>query len=80
MNNQNREIVVLFTSGEMNEQALEKELDCLNIILQRVESAKAFCKVHELVDRNRITGKEAKLIRSYYQKELKRFRFLICKN
>ena len=80
MNNQNREIVMLFKTGELNEQALEKELDSLHEILQTVESSKAFCKVHELVDRNRITSKESKLINCFYQRELKKFRFLICKN
>lgn len=80
MKNQNREIVLLLRTGQMNEKALEKELDNLDLLLKQTESSHIFCKTHELVDRNRITCKEAKLINNYYQKELKPFRFLICKN
>lgn len=80
MKNQNREIVLLLKTGQMNEKALEKELDNLEILLHQTEAAEIFCKTHELVDRIRITCKKAKLISCYYQKELKPFRFLICKN
>ena len=80
MKNQNREIVLLLKTGKMNEKALEKELDNLEIILHQAEAPGIFCKTHELVDRNRITRKESKLINSYYKIELKPFRFLICKN
>jgi len=80
MKHPNREIVLLLKTRKINDKALEKELDNLEIILLQTESPKIFCKTHELVDRNRITRKESKLLNSYYQQELKAFRFLVCKN
>jgi hypothetical protein len=80
MKHPNREIVLLLKTGKMSDEALGKELDKLEIVLFQTESTSVFCKTHELVDRNRITRKEAKLINCYYQKELKPFRFLVCKN
>lgn len=80
MKNKNREIVLLSKTGKLNERALEKELNSLDTLLQFTESPAIFCKTHELVDRIRITRKEAKLINSFYKTELKPFRFLICRN
>ena len=80
MKQPNREIVLLLKTGKMSDKALEKELDNLELLLIQTESSHIFCKTHELVDRNCITCKEAKLINSYHKKELKPFRFLICKN
>lgn len=78
--NRNRELVLLLKTGQMNEKALEKELNSLELLLHHIESPDFFCKTHELVERNCITSKEAKLINSYYQQELKPFWFLINKN
>jgi len=80
MNHKNREIVLLTQSGQKNEKALEKELENLDTVLRNAESPVIFCKTHELVNRNSITTNEAKLFNSFYKKELKPFRFLICKN
>lgn len=80
MQNQNREIVMLFKTGELSEQALERELGHLEFILQCVESPEIFCKTHELVTRNHITQKASKITNVYYKTELKPFWFLIGKN
>ena len=80
MKHPNRELVLLLKTGQMSEKALEKELDSLDELLHHIESPGIFCKTHELVDRNRITDKQTKLINNFYLQELKPFRFLICKN
>jgi hypothetical protein len=64
----------------MSEKALEKELISLEELFLYAESEAAFCQTHELVLRNRITSKKAKLINLYYDHNLKPFWFLVNKN
>jgi hypothetical protein len=78
--NFNRDLLFLVKNNLISKQAIEKEVNCLHNLLVRVESFAEFCKVYELVDRNRITQNPIKLLNNYQQLELKSFRFLICKN
>lgn len=71
-----RDILVLLKSETMTEE----ELKGLHRILQFAESSAQFCIAHELVDRNRITGKHKKILRESRHYLLRPFRFLINKN
>jgi hypothetical protein len=64
----------------MSEQAIEKEIDCLNRILRKSETSDQFFKVTELVDRNRITDNRIKVLKESRHIRLRPFRFLINKN
>jgi hypothetical protein len=80
MKNAQRDILVLLKNEFMNEQAIEQQVECLNVILHQTESSEEFCNAHELVDRNRITSKPHKILHAIRNPELKPFRFLINKN
>lgn len=80
MYNSSRDILVLLRDESMNKQAIEQEIEILNKILLPTESTEQFCLTHELIDRNRITCKEKKILRAIRYSQLKPFRFLICKN
>lgn len=75
-----RDLLVLLKTEFMTEKAIEQEVEKLHDIFRNFESPECFCISHELVNRNRITQKPSKLIRIFYQQNLKPFRFLICKN
>lgn len=76
MMSSNRDIMVLLKT----ETITEEELRDLHRLLQTIESPEEFCKAHELVDRNRITGKPNKILRESRHYLLRPFRFLINKN
>lgn len=78
--NRERELVLLSKTALMSEEALEKELINLESLFVFAESVNAFCQTHELVLRNNITSKKAKLINIYYDHQLKPFWFLVNKN
>lgn len=78
--NRERELVLLSKTALMSEKALEKELLNLEQLFLYAESESAFCRTHELVLRNGITSKKAKLSALYYTHQLKSFWFLLNKN
>jgi hypothetical protein len=78
--NRERELVLLSKTALMSEKALEKELISLEQFFLYAESEAVFCQTHQLVQRNRITSKKAKLIIIYYDHLLRPFWFLINKN
>jgi hypothetical protein len=78
--NRERELVLLLKTALMSEKALEKELISLEHLFLYAESEAAFCQTHELVLRNGITSKKAKLINVYHDHQLKPFWFLVNKN
>jgi hypothetical protein len=80
MGNPNRNLLVLLRNQFMSRQAIEQEVESINVILLQTESLQQFCIAHELVDRNRITSKSKKILMDIRISELKPFRFLICKN
>lgn len=75
-----RDLLVLLKSEFMSQRAIEQEVECLNEILLVTERPEEFCKAHELVVRNRITQKNAKLLAAFILPELKPFWFLISRN
>ena len=78
--NRERELVLLSKTALMSERALEKELFSLEGLFQYSESLRAFCLTHELVMRNHITSKKARLTKIYYDHQLRPFWFLVNKN
>lgn len=80
MLNYSRDILVLLKNEMMTEQDMEQEVELLNEILKRVESAESFCIAHELVNRNRITSNPKKILKESRYFSMRPFRFLINKN
>lgn len=75
-----RDLLVLLKTEFMTDHAIEHEFEKLHYLVRNLESPEAFVLCHELVERNHVTCKEAKLINVFYQQDLKPFHFLICKN
>jgi len=75
-----RDLLVLFKTEFMSQQAMEQEVDCINRIISGIELPQEFCKAHELVRRNRITQNSSKILAAFGQIRLKPFWFLISKN
>lgn len=80
MKNYNRDLLLLYKEEAYNDDLLQKEVECLHVILMRVECNDVFCVAHELVTRNQITQKAKKIIKAIAGPELKPFHFLINKN
>ena len=73
-------LLVIFTTGWLNEEATRREEKHLLEILSRIETPEQFCIAFELVDRNRITRKKNKVLKEARNYRLRPFRFLINKN
>jgi len=78
--NRERELVLLSKKALQSDEALDKELTCLDALLDFTESFPAFYLTHELAMRNGITSKRIRLEKVFRQSELKPFEFLICIN
>ena len=74
-----RDLLVLVRTNS-NQQTLEEAVECLHKILLSVERTEAFCNAHELVRRNKITGKQKHILKAIQAEELKPFHFLINRN
>ncbi|HEV7781567.1 MAG TPA: hypothetical protein VGO58_09885 [Chitinophagaceae bacterium] len=73
-------LLVLFTTGLLNEKATGREMEQLKEILSRAETTEQFCTAFELVDRNRITSNKKKIEKESKHYRLSAFRFLINRN
>jgi len=80
MINSNRNLLVLFNTGLLDEKAIELEVECLRKILFIAGSAEQFYTVYELVDRNRITSSKKRMLKESKHFRLRPFRFFISKN
>jgi len=80
MKNYDRDLLVLYKADMYNEDLLQHEVECLHKILRQVEHNDIFCAVHELVTRNRITGRMKPILKAVRHPSLKPFYFLINKN
>ena len=76
----NRDLLVLLKNEYASQKAIEQEVESINEMLLQAESPLQFCRVHELVVRNRITSKSKKILRAIRFTELRPFRFLLNKN
>jgi hypothetical protein len=79
MKNHNRDLLLLYKAN-VNQEALEKAVECLHKILLRVECNEVFCNSHELVKRTFISRKPKAILKAITMPELKPFYFLINKN
>jgi hypothetical protein len=79
MKNYSRDLLVLYKDN-FNEHFLEHELETLHRILYSVECNEVFCKVHQVVMRNKITDKAKKILKVVEDLEFKPFYFLLNKN
>jgi hypothetical protein len=75
-----RNLLILFSTGLLNEQAAGKDMRQLKEMLARAETPEQFCTAFELVDRNRITSNPRKILKEAGHLRLRQFRFLINRN
>lgn len=80
MNIQSRNLLILFNTGCMDDNAIEYKAECVSAVLQTIETPQQFCTAFELVNRNVITNKKKIILRESKHFRLRSFRFLINKN
>ena len=80
MANSNRNLLVLFVTGKLDDRAIELEAGSLNKILADFGSSENFYNAHELVNRNRITSRKKTILRETSYRRLRPFRFLLNRN
>jgi hypothetical protein len=73
-------IFVVVNNLFIRDQMKEKELQFLENIFLHAEKREVFCKVHELVNRNRITQNHRRIYKESLHFRLRPFRFLLNKN
>ena len=77
-----RDLILLRKEDQFDELNIEREVECLNYLLQTVETISSLCKAHELIDMNRfkIYQDTLSITKALKQKELNPFQFIINKN
>ncbi|MEY3245615.1 MAG: hypothetical protein RL253_772 [Bacteroidota bacterium] len=77
-----RDLILLRKEDQLDELNIEREVECLNYLLQTVETISSLCKAHELIDMNRfkIYQDTLSITKALKQKELNPFQFIINKN
>jgi hypothetical protein len=80
MKNYDRDLLLLYKAERYNDDLLQHEVETLHQILLQVECNDIFCKVNELVTRNRITNKAKWIAKAAKHITLKPFYFLLNKN
>ncbi len=79
--NQNKREIIYLTRGHvLSPGQLESELEDLHSIVAAEETADNFCRIFELLNRNRITASKTRILEFLRETEEKPFRFLINKN
>ena len=80
MENNKRDLLVVFRIDSLDQTALDHQVECLHSLLVNVEKEAVFCKAHELATRTRITSKPRRIMKAVEYQRLKPFEFLINKN
>lgn len=77
-----RDLILLRKDDQLDELNIEREVECLNYLLQTVETISSLCTAHELIDMNRfkIYQDTLSITKALKQKELNPFQFIINKN
>jgi hypothetical protein len=77
-----RDLILLRKEDQLDELNIEREVECLNYLLQMVETISSLSRAHELIDMNRykIYQDTLTVSKALKQKEDKPFQFIINKN
>ena len=77
-----RDLILLRKEDQLDELNIEREVECLNFLLQMVETISSLSRAHELIDMNRykIYQDTLTVSKALKQKEFKSFQFIINKN
>ena len=82
MKNSNRDLLVLVKDAYTNKEAMQHELQQLNLLLVNFETVECFCMAHEVFDiqKYRILTKKSQLQKIIEKEALKPFMFICNKN
>jgi hypothetical protein len=82
MKNANRDLLVLVKDAFSTKEAMQRELNLLNSLLLRFETADNFCIAHEVFDlqKYRVLTTKSQLQKIFEKDELKPFVFICNKN
>lgn len=82
MKNSNRDLLVLVKDGQVDQEAIQYELQQLNRLLLRFETVESFCTAHEVFDLNkyRVVTSMSRLQKIIEKDEIKPFIFICNKN
>jgi len=82
MKNANRDLLVLVKDAFSTKEAMQRELNLLNKLLLRFETADNFCIAHEVFDlqKYRVLTTKSQLQKIFEKDELKPFVFICNKN
>ena len=82
MKNSNRDLLVLVKDAYTNNEAMQFELQQLNMLLVNFETLESFCIAHEVFDiqKYRILTKKSQLQKIIEKETLKPFVFICNKN
>ena len=82
MKTPNRDLLVLVKDDQLNDAAMEMELEKLNQLLMSFETVENLCLAHEVFDLNRykIVSRYDSVRQVIIRKDLKPFEFLFNRN
>lgn len=82
MKNSNRDLLVLVKDAYTNNEAMQFELQQLNMLLVNFETLESFCIAHEVFDiqKYRVLTKKSQLQKIIEKDTLKPFMFICNKN
>ena len=82
MKNSNRDLLVLVKDAYTNREAMQYELEQLNMLLVNFETLESFCMAHEVFDiqKFRVLTKKSQLQKIIEKETLKPFMFICNKN
>ena len=82
MKNSNRDLLVLVKDAYTNNEAMQFELQQLNMLLVNFETLESFCIAHEVFDiqKYRVLKKKSQLQKIIEKETLKPFVFICNKN
>jgi len=82
MKNSNRDLLVLVKDAYTDQEAMQYELQQLNLLLVNFETLESFCIAHEVFDiqKYRILTKKSQLQKIIEKEPLKPFVFICNKN
>jgi hypothetical protein len=82
MKNANRDLLVLVKDAYTDQEAMQQEVQQLNLLLVNFETLESFCKAHEVFDiqKYRVLTRQSQLQKIIEKETLKPFVFICNKN